>query len=356
MRLKGRQGRFLGATIGGWIAARIWLLWPAPVAIGGAVMTAASLGGLTVPHFIAEPGFVPMRVPNPLAPPVAPMSSLPPVAIDARPPSPAMRRTQQGRTMLLAFDGGFATTPQRLLRQAVHADRAPSPPPAPQGPVPVPVEARGGRSIEGQAYLFLRPGSGRATLAPGGSLGGSQVAARVAVALNRTGPVRTAVAARLYAPLHGKGAEAALGLDWHPLAGVPLRVSIERRIGLDAAGRDAWSAYAAGGFYAGHLPLGLEADGYGQAGVVGSRARNLFVDGAVRVGRRIGLGRAAAVIGAGAWGAAQPDAARFDIGPRIAVSLPVDRHRLTLAVEGRLRIAGAAAPGSGAALTLATDF
>lgn len=346
MRLKGRQGRFLGATIGGWIAVRAWLLWPAArAAIGAAMMPAASPGRLAAPHLQEQPALVPARSMGRDA--TQPVHARAADVLTTR--SGELAGGRQPMPLPTAVDGA-AAMPERVLMEAASADRAPSAPPA---TIPPP---RLGRAIEGEAYLFLRPGSGRATLAPGGSLGGSQVAARVAVALNRTGPVRTAIAARFYAPLEAKGAEAAVGLDWHPLAGVPLRVSVERRIGLDRAGRDAWSAYAAGGFYAGHLPLGIEADGYAQAGVVGIRAGDLFADGALRAGHRVALGTATAVIGAGAWGAAQPGAARLDVGPRIAVSLPVDRHRLSLAVEDRLRIAGHAAPCSGAALTLAADF
>ena len=356
-RFKGRQGRFLLTTVGGWIAARAWLLWPAaPLAIGGAVVTAALLNdALPAPVTHDAPPFRPLRLPRRPAPSraIAGAVSLPIVSFEQLPPSRAAHR------LLSAFDGGYAVSASQLLRYATYApapgEAAPAPPPA--GPLPAPVAPHdpARRAIEGQAYLFVRPGSGRAGLAPGGSLGGSQVAARVAMALNRDGPVRLAAAARVYAPLHAAGAEAAVGLDWHPLPGVPLRISVERRIGLDAAGRDAWSAYAAGGFFR-TLPAKLEADGYAQGGIVGARQRDLFVDAALRVGRRIEIGGIETVAGAGAWGAAQPGVSRIDVGPRLAAGLPVAKHRLSLAIEGRFRVAGHASPGSGAALTLAADL
>lgn len=346
--MKGRQGRFLGTIIVGWIAARAWLLWPVvPLAIGTATPAGAPIDVQKAPPFTPAAAFQPMRIAAAASGAPAKRAAVVPRTVT----EPEGPREPQERSEPRALDGDLGASSAPPQQRAAYTERAPASP-----TVALDQARAAGRAMGGQAYLFYRPGSGRAALAPGGSLGGSQAAARVAVALNRDGPVRTAIAARLYAPLQSKGAEAAVGLDWHPLAGVPLRFSIERRIGLDRAGRNAWSAYAAGGFFAGGLPLRLEADGYAQAGVVGARSRDLFVDGALRVGRRIALGKGDAVVGAGTWGAAQPGAARLDAGPRLAVSLPVERHRLTLAAEGRFRLAGRAAPGSGAALTLTADF
>ena len=204
--------------------------------------------------------------------------------------------------------------------------------------------------------MFVRPGSGRPSLAAGGELGGSQAALRLAYQLNPNGSVRTAVAARLYAPLASKGAEGALGFDWHPLPSVPLRLSVERRFDLDGEGRSAWSAYAAGGFYREGLGGRVVLDGYGQAGVVGLERRDLFADGAVRAGRRAMIGPGTATLGAGVWAAAQPGVARLDVGPRAAYALPVAKETVSFALEGRMRVAGRARPGSGATLTIGIDL
>jgi hypothetical protein len=61
-------------------------------------------------------------------------------------------------------------------------------------------------------------------------------------------------------------------------------------------------------------------------------------------------------VGAAAWGAAQPGAARLDLGPRAALSLPHGPATVTAAIEYRVRVAGRARPGSGAAVTLSTGF
>lgn len=220
-----------------------------------------------------------------------------------------------------------------------------------------PTAATGGSRWSGQFYLFRRAGGGRA-LAVGGQLGGSQAAGRITYRLNRDGPARLALTARLSTPLADqRGAEAALGLDWHPVPVAPLRLSIERRADIGGSGRDAWSAYAAGGFYAGNLPGDLEADGYAQAGMVGARSHDMFADGAVRLGKRITLGESRAlVLGAGAWGAAQPGLGRLDMGPRASLSLPLAGRTATAAIDWRMRLAGGARPGSGLALTVSADF
>ncbi|GGE83889.1 hypothetical protein [Sphingomonas prati] len=205
----------------------------------------------------------------------------------------------------------------------------------------------------GYAYLFHRTDrTGPATLAPAGQIGGSQAAARIAYRLPDT-PI--ALAARIATPLREtRQAEVAAGLDLLPLPN--LRISVERRIAIGRDGRDAFAAYAAGGLYRAIAPR-LELDGYAQAGIVGVRRRDLFGDGALRIHHRTAIGATTDLrLGAGAWGAAQPGAARLDIGPRLAVTTRTARLPVTLAVEGRLRVAGRARPGNGIALTLASDF
>ncbi|MDB5684784.1 MAG: hypothetical protein JWM75_2482, partial [Sphingomonas bacterium] len=172
-------------------------------------------------------------------------------------------------------------------------------------PLPPPSAVTRARRWSGSVWVYRRDGGGGTTLAGGGQLGESQAGGRIAYALDDGG--RLAVAARLYSPLrNARGAEAAAGIDWRPIADVPFRLSIERRVAIGREGRDAWSAYAAGGFFRG-LGRTIELDGYGQAGIVGVHARDLFVDGAMRIARRVPLaGRSVLLVGAGAWGAAQP--------------------------------------------------
>ncbi|PZU06997.1 hypothetical protein [Sphingomonas sp.] len=338
--MRGRQGRFLLLVIGGWALARAIMLWPAaapPVAKAGAVMASAN-DGPRPPHISPS------------------VSTAQPVA---------GRAGEEGGPGHFRIRHAIRRNP-KYVRETYPAiiiswRGGPSPEAIPGPPDPpernrataLPAPGRASRpGIEAQAYLFLRPGSGRA-LAAGSALGGSQAALRIAMPIDGDG--HGTAAARLYAPLAAKGAEAALGLDWHPYAGQPLRISVERRQRIDSGGRSAWSAYAAGGFYR-TLGATLRLDAYAQAGIVGARRGDLFADGAVRIERPIPTGRAAIGLGGGLWGAAQPRAARLDIGPRAVFHLPMADHALSLAIEGRLRIAGDARPGSGIAITLATDL
>ncbi len=201
--------------------------------------------------------------------------------------------------------------------------------------------------FEGWAYAFLRPGGGPRGLAGVGQLGGSQAAARIARRLTApAAPLPIAAAARLTRAIGAPGREVAPGIEL--IARPGLRLTVERRIGLDGAGRDAWAAFAAGGLY--RERGRWVADGYAQAGVVGARRQDAFADGAIRLGRRAG----AFTLGAGLWGAAQPGVARIDAGPRIALRLA--GTGIAIAIEQRIRLAGDARPGSGPAATIGLDF
>jgi hypothetical protein len=197
-------------------------------------------------------------------------------------------------------------------------------------------------------WLLVRRERGGAALAPGGTLGGSQAGARLSYRLGGG----LALSARAYLPLRRTaGAEAAAGLDWRPLAAVPVNILAERRQALGGEGRSAFALtlYGGGGRA---LLRGLRLDAYGQAGIVGARSRDLFVDGAVRVSARVGP----VEVGASGRGAVQPGAARLDVGPAISYRLPVRGANFRIEADWRFRVAGDAAPGSGPALALVTDF
>jgi hypothetical protein len=184
-------------------------------------------------------------------------------------------------------------------------------------------------------------------------LGGSQAGARLAYRLNGDPARPLALSARLTAPIRRRsGAEAALGLDWQPSRRFPVHLLAERRQKLGRDGRSAFGLTLYGGV--GDSPLGaLRVDAYAQAGIVGTRSRDLFGDGALRLSLPIGR---RARLGAGAWAAAQPGVARLDLGPQALLHLDLAGRNVSLAADWRQRIAGHAAPGSGPALTLATDF
>ena len=206
--------------------------------------------------------------------------------------------------------------------------------------------------LSGSAWLLLRE-ERSAALAPGGTLGGSQAGLRMLYRLNRDPARPLALSARLSSPTRGlRGAEAALGLDWRPLAQIPVHFLAERRQALGRDGRSAFALAVHGGVSDYRLPSGLRLDAYGQAGVVGAGSRDLFADGAARVTLPVGD----ISLGAGLWGGTQPGAARLDAGPHASIRLSLAGEAARLSAEWRIRVAGNARPGSGPVVSLGSDF
>lgn len=160
------------------------------------------------------------------------------------------------------------------------------------------------------------------------------------------------LSARTYLPLRRPaGAEVAAGVDWRPFTGIPVSLLAERRQAIGTEGRSAFSITAYGGFSRA-VGTRFRIDGYAQAGIVGLRSRDAFVDGSLRAIAEIGRFE----VGGGTWGAAQPGASRLDVGPSLSYRLPVARNTVRIEADWRFRIAGDALPASGPAVVLATDF
>jgi hypothetical protein len=112
---------------------------------------------------------------------------------------------------------------------------------------------------------------------------------------------------------------------------------------------------AAGGVSDRRVTGPIRMDAYAQAGVVGTRSRDFFVDASASLNVPVAPeGRV--TIGGGAWAAAQPGVSRVDIGPQLSLTLPVAGKSVRVSADWRLRVAGSATPGSGPALTLSIDF
>ena len=117
------------------------------------------------------------------------------------------------------------------------------------------------------------------------------------------------------------------------------------------------AAFATTGLPRQDVAPGVEGEAYLQAGYVGGDFETGFVDGKATLEapllRRDG-GRIA--VGAGAWGGAQRDASRFDIGPTASVSLTTGTASLRASIDYRFRVAGDAIPDDGLAVTLSASF
>ena len=200
-------------------------------------------------------------------------------------------------------------------------------------------------------WLFLRNGHGDA-LGQGGTLGGSQAGLRIARALSETSAIYARISGAIDRP---RQPELALGASWRPLAAMGWSLNAERRVALDDRGRDGFALFAAGGIGPQPIASDWQLDGYAQAGLVGLKRRDGFVDGRLSITRPLVSGQPDRLrFGVTMSGAAQPQVERLDIGPRIEwrpAAMP-----LSASLEWLQRIAGNAAPGSGPALTIGTHF
>lgn len=276
------------------------------------------------------------------------------------PPAPDRLRGAHPQTMIPVAPRMMVARPARpgLIAAAMPV---PAPPPSPASealvqrapwPLPSPALRVGEAPVPDRwtasGWLHLRRG-GSDGLAPGGTLGGSQAGARFGYRLG----AGLGLSARLYSPVRRpQGAEAALGVEWQPLRRVPVRLLAERRQRIGREGRSDFALMAYGGVSEQRLPGGLRLEAYGQAGVVGVRARDGFADGAAAISARIGP----LDVGGGAWAAAQPGVSRLDVGPRVSMRLPIAGTGVRVSADWRFRVAGEAAPSSGPALTVGTDF
>jgi hypothetical protein len=334
---RGRPLRFLVLVVVGWVGARVALLWPRtgslPAAIEALVPLAHARRPIPVvarPASAAVPGAV-VRLP------VAPVRSV------RTAPHVPTRRTADPERIQMALLG-------LLQYGSAQFPRAPvaSLPVAAQPVALAPLPSRWSAS----AWLVARPGTGLGA-APGGSqIGGGQAGLRVSYLL--VPEQRIAAFARVAAPLAGKGAEGAIGLEWQP-GRAPVRLVAEQRFGLDGTRGGTGLGIVAG--IDAPVPADFRLEAYGQTGMIRRARIEPYADGAARATRVVAEGGGLRLsLGAGAWGAAQREAQRLDLGPSATLGLPLGGRNVRLALDWRQRVAGDARPGSGPALTIASDF
>ncbi len=224
---------------------------------------------------------------------------------------------------------------------------------------PTKLENRDSAHVQGAAWVLYRGRNSANGLASNGQLGGSQAGVRLTLPTSVGGrfadlALTGRVSGAMGEPYQG---EAGLGASIAFHTPVSVQLILERRVKLSEGGRNAFAATLVSGFDGRSIGGGIRASGYAQAGMVGLRRRDGFVDGSVRFERPLSrTGNEGFRLGGGLWGAAQPGVARLDIGPRIARDLKFGGLRTAAALEWRHRVAGHARPNSGLALTLGSDF
>lgn len=329
--------RFLAFIAGGWVVIRVsgaLLLSPAPE------------------ENVLNPG---------VSRPATPV-----LADDVRPGEPILsaRLDPPGRIRAILLeapsepflqDRARRSDPRPIVRGGV-APSVPASPPEARIPL-VPMQEPGAgqrlgtrqqRRWSADMWALAREARTSALISP--ALGGSQMGGRIRYRLDTSG--KWHATARLYLPSDVSAADAALGVEWRPARSIPAGILLERRQALGAAGRSAFSMTGYGGITRTHGSATFEA--YAQAGIVGFRELDPFVEGSAVLGMNL-RGQAGVRIGSGIWGAAQPGAARLDVGPSIAVR-PRTETPLTISLDWRYRVAGNAAPRSAPVITLSAGF
>lgn len=334
---RGRPLRFMALVAAGWAGARVVVLWPE---------------GATLPEAIEEA----FPIQRAIAEPLTPLWRPPVVGVGTSLPAPAAKAVTPVHGIAVAhsppmLDGGTQLATLGLVsfgrEQVLGAPPGALPPMAP--PAALPPSAQPASRWSASGWFVTRRGAP----AGGAMLGGDQAGVRVSYAFG--GQRRMRLYLRATAPLAIAGRELALGIDWQPTR-LPVRIAAEQRIALDG-GRGGPAVAVVGGVDAVELPFDFKLEAYGQAGAVWRGRVDPFADGALRVTREVAsAGQARLGLGAGAWGAAQREAARLDVGPSAVATVPLGEQAVRIAVDWRERVAGDARPGSGPALSLGTDF
>lgn len=342
MTLISRPLRALGVVLGGWTAARVFALWPIAPAGEAALVDQADVPPPMPIVAMPLDNDVPLFAERPLS------ARGERAVVKKRYAMAALQGLAEARSAAVgdvAARGAVlpASTSARPLMVTLARD---------QSAVPgLPTAASESNRWSGSAWALMR-GDGAPSLASGGQLGGSQIGVRIFYA---PGPKVVALTARVSAALSERtGREAAVGLA---LRGRNVGLIAEQRFALDKSGRDAPAVFAYGGVSDVDIGGGIKFDGYAQAGMVGVRDPEAFVDGALRVETAlIEAEKSSLSVGAGVWGGAQKGAARIDVGPQIIARIAVAETNLRISAEWRERIAGDAAPSSGPSITVGFDF
>lgn len=374
----------LGALLLGWVGLRaaLWEEIALPALPGPVEAAVARVLPDVVQRDPAPTG--PVAIPR-AAPPTAAIAR----AVQAAPVPPAPRPLQSGPTPAglaepvplpefvsaggghdnprvagahqLAWMAGVAQlpVPRFVMDRLGGTDRSASLIPAEARQVRTGTLAEKRWSVDG--WLLLRQGGAGPALGglPSPSYGRSQAGAVVRYRLAPSNPHHPAAYLRATSAIEApRGEEVALGLSARPFASLPVAVLAEVRATRLASGtrlRPALGAVSELPRFT--LPAGLAGEVYAQAGYVGGPGGTAFVDGQLRVERRLlRLGRSELRAGLGAWGGAQKGANRIDVRPSATLDFPVGAGQGRVSADWRLRAAGNAAPQSGPAITLSAGF
>ena len=329
------------------------------ITVAGAAIVPAS----TMPPESGYHGAIEHKEPPP---PSRQLDRIPIIRAEATPQEGGPVRQAMLRVAIPGPAGSTRTIRAAMATASAIPAASPGSPPAsisvPAAGPPAPLEEynrnRPAQRWSGSAWVLWRDDGNAQAIGSAGQLGGAQAGIRVDRHLGKLlDAMPLSAYARLTAALRDPVTpEAALGLALYPVSGrTPLMIGVERRVALDRDGRDAFAILAATGLNPTEIMGGLIAEGYAQAGMVGFSRNDLFADGRISLTALLDR-KSRTGAGFSLSGGAQPGLSRLDVGPVLQTRLPLGAISPRLSVEWRQRIAGNARPGSGIAVTLASDF
>lgn len=211
-------------------------------------------------------------------------------------------------------------------------------------------------------WIYARQGTSTGPARPGlpsnGQYGGSQAGAILSYRLLDRPIPELSLYGRLSAALDPwSEQEFAAGTRIRPVRGIPVALHAEQRLDLRSGEAAGTALFVAGGTGPDPIVERIALETYAQAGYVLGKNETYFFDGSATLQRPVAEfdGKKLSV-GAGLWAGGQRDITRLDLGPRASLELPVGLVMTRIALDGRVRIAGDARPGNGAALTISTSF
>ncbi|MEH6660714.1 MAG: hypothetical protein V7679_03610 [Parasphingorhabdus sp.] len=233
-------------------------------------------------------------------------------------------------------------------------------------PYPPPPALDKGNRVAAYFWIFARQNS-RANQAvrndggqsiSNGQYGGSQAGAILSYQILDRPVPEISVYGRLSAALdRWSQREAALGTRIQPVRHLPLALHAEQRFDISDGGVSGTAIYATGGTGPDQVVENFKLETYAQGGYVLGPDETYFFDGSATLQRPIAeLGQAKLSVGPGAWAGGQRKVHRIDIGPRVGLSVPLGPIAARIALDWRLRVAGDARPGNGAAITVSSGF
>ena len=376
----------LGLVLGGWVLVRV-AMWESPLAstqppsivqFSGEVQSDAGFG-IQPADATAPASTGPVRI----APNDAPAELLrkPAPEILERPDtgwlpgeasySGSGPRTGAGRAGMMGAQRIVAHS--MLLAAAYHSggqERARSPRPLGVGPVApgvvfAPEAAREFAQTDSlrrwrmDVWAMWRDDTTTPVTSGRPSYGRSQAGAVLRYRLDSASHYAPEMHLRATRALQGPGeTDVALGASARPIASLPVRLAAEARVSETFNGTELrGAAFAVTELAPVDLPAGLSAEAYLQGGYVSGDFATPFIDGQARIVRELArTDTFRLTAGGGAWGGAQDNARRLDVGPSAGISFRLGEAQGRVAADYRFRVAGNAEPASGPALTLTAGF